>query len=187
MSSTLLKDSDWALLDGCICEVTRFVPFAKVESGKVIATNWTTPYASVTINCHESGVVLPTDAVGSITHKYDFKRLWEAFVERGVADDERVFVLWSKRNLKAAAKLISPFMPKLAVTIFKAEAYELLSDSDYRPEFRGEARFLAGLPIHHWQPEVWKERIVPTLYEHYVSSYLRTGDEEYLTLMKQYK
>ena len=187
MSNTLSKDGDWAVVDGRICEVSRFIPFAKVEDGKVSSTDRTMPYALITLDCRERGVELPAETVGAISHKLDFKRLWAAFVARGVGDDEKVIILWSKRNLKATARLFSPFMPRLAVTIFKTEAYELLTDSSYRPELRGEARFLAELPTHHWQPKVWKKRVVPTLYEQYVSYYLRTADERYLSLMTEYE
>ena len=187
MSNTLSKDGDWSAIDGRICEVLRFAPFARVDGGKVISTDRTMPYALITINCRESGVELPAESVGAINHKADFKRLWAAFVERGVGDDEKITILWSKQNLKPAAKLISVFMPRLAVTIFKAEAYAIVSDFEYRPDIRGQARYPASLPLHHWQPGVWKDRVLSTLYEYYFSEYMHTGDENYLSLIKEYK
>ncbi len=187
MSNTLSKDSEWSVIDGRICEVLRFTPFAKVDDGKVISTDRTMPYALIEITCHERGVTLPAKTVGAICHKDDFKRLWRAFVTRGVGDDEKVIVLWSKQNLRWIARLSAPFMPRLAVTIFKSESYRLLIDHEYRPELGGEARLNAEIPTHHWQPSVWKYPVVSTLYEHYVSTYMRTGDEKYLSLIKKYK
>jgi len=186
-SGCLSKDSDWSEFEGLICRVKRFTPFATVENGRVVTTNRTMPYALVALECCEKGVDRPPDAVGAIRHRLDFQRLWWAFVERDLGDDETVFVVWSKRNLKATARLFSPFMPRLAVTIFKTEAWKLLSESGYRPDLGGEAKFLAELPIHHWQPGAWRDRLVSTLLEQYASSYLRTGDEKYLSLMNEYR
>jgi hypothetical protein len=187
MGGSLSKDSDWAFIDGRACEVLRFTPLAKLDDGEVISRDRTLPYAFIDMACLESGVNLPAETVGAVCHKDDFIRLWAAFVERGVEDDEKVVILWSKKNLKAAVKLFSPFMPRLAVTIFKAEAYQLLIDFKYRPELRGEARLLAELPTHHWQPDVWKEPVVSTLYDYYITTYMRTGEEKYLSLIENYK
>lgn len=151
----LIKDRDWAFLDGLLCEVTNFTPLAKVENGEVVTTNRSTPYAFIGINCREGNITLAPDTSGAIFHKLDFKHLWAAFNDRGVAQNERVFVLWSKRNLRPAARLFSIIMPRLAVFIFRDDGYELLSNSDYRPELNGVARWEATKPVLQLQPEVW--------------------------------
>lgn len=153
--SVLTKDSDWAALDGLLCEVTKFTPLAKLENGRVVAVDRSMPYAFVDIKCREGGVTLPPDTSGAICHKDDFSRLWTAFVERGLGENEKLFIVWSKRNLRSATKLLSSFMPRLAVLIFKDDGYELLSNKSYRLELNGVARWEASKPVLHLQPEVW--------------------------------
>ena len=151
----LTKDRDWAALDGLLCEVTKFTPLAKLENNRVVAVDRSMPYAFIDITCREGGVNLPPDTGGAICHKDDFSRLWTAFVERGLGENEKLFIVWSKRNLRSATKLLSSFMPRLAVLIFKDDGYELLSNKDYRPELGGVARWEASKPVLHLQPEVW--------------------------------
>lgn len=151
----LTKDRDWAFLDGLLCEVTNFTPLVKVENGEVIAISRSTPYAFIGINCREGNVTLPPDTSGAIFHKLDFKHLWAVFEDRGVAQNEKVFVLWSKRNLRPTARIFSSFMPRLAVLIFKDDGHELLSNKDYRPELSGVARWEVMKPVLHLQPDVW--------------------------------
>lgn len=151
----LIKDRDWAFLDGLMCEVTKFTPLAKISSGQIAAVNRSMPYAFIDINCRENGINLAPDTCGAISHKLDFKHLWAAFNDRGVAQNEKVFVVWSKRNLRPATRIFSSFMPRLAVLIFKDDGYELLSNNNYRPELNGWERMEASLPIAKWEPDVW--------------------------------
>jgi hypothetical protein len=153
MSKVLLRDGDWTIVDGLMCTVSHFTPFAKVERGRVVSADRKKPYAEIALECTEGGTKLPSDTVGAITHKLDFKHLWAAFIERGINDDEIVVIVWGKKYLKRSLKMVSPFMPRLIVTIFKAEAYKLLRDKSYKPELRGEARYLAELPTAEWRPE----------------------------------
>ena len=44
-------------------------------------------------------------------------------------------------------------MPKLTVMICSKGAYEIMTDSNYKPELTGEARFNAERPIVEWKPE----------------------------------
>jgi len=48
---TLLKDSDWEIIDGEPCKVTNFAPMASISNGKVVTLGMTVPYASVTFEC----------------------------------------------------------------------------------------------------------------------------------------
>lgn len=155
VGSVLTKDSDWAALDGLLCEVTKFTPLAKIENGRIVAVDRSMPYAFIDITCREGGVTLPPDTSGAIFHKLDFSHLWAAFVDRGIDDNEKLFIVWSKRNLRSASKLLSSFMPRLGVLIFKNDGYELLSNKNYRPELNGVARWEAMKPVLHLQPDAW--------------------------------
>lgn len=153
--AVLTKDRDWAVLDGLLCEVISFIPLAKLEGAKIIPPGRSMPYAVVEIACYENGMSLPKGTLGAISHQADFLKLWAAYVDRGVGKDERLFIHWSKRNLRPFARLFSVFMPRIAVLIFKNDGYELVSDNKYRPELCGVDRWLASKPIVHWQPSVW--------------------------------
>ena len=147
--TTLRKDSEWSIIDGEACRVTSFIPSASVENGKVVVTNQTEPYAMVIFECKKAS----PETRGYITHKIDFAHLWAAFKERGLSENEEVIIFWSTRHLKAPAKLFSAVMPKLTVMICPKGAYEIMTDSNYKPELTGEARFNAERPIVEWKPE----------------------------------
>lgn len=53
------------------------------------------PYAAIDIEAPP----LSEPTIGYISHKLDFLHLWQAFNDRGVADDEEVIVIWNKSNL----------------------------------------------------------------------------------------
>lgn len=150
--TALRKDSEWSIIDGEPCRIIDFIPAAKVENRQVIAENKTEPYASIIFECKK----LSQKTKGYITHKMDFLHLWTAFKERGVSQNEEVIIFWSKNHLKSYAKIISVFMPKLWVMICSKGAFELMSDSDFKPELGGEARWNAQKPIVEWKPEVMK-------------------------------
>jgi hypothetical protein len=162
MSNMLLTNKEWSVVDGCMCEVEEFTSFARVENGKVVSANISKLYGFVSINCKERGVNIPRGTIGAITHKMDFRLLWEVFHERGIKDNEQVVICWSKNYLRPAAKLFATFMPRIAVTIFETTAYRLLSEPDFHPEIQGRARFFAELPIAHWQPDIWAYPIIST-------------------------
>jgi hypothetical protein len=146
----LLKDKEWSVIDGELCRVKDFTPWAKVEDGRVIGFSKTDPYASVVFEC--SG--LPQDATGFITHKLDFLHLWSAFNEVGVGEDEEVLFFWTKKNLKPYARLLSKAMPKLWVMVCPKGAFELMTDPGFKPELTGLARWEAQRPLVEWKPEV---------------------------------
>jgi hypothetical protein len=148
----LLKDKEWSVIDGEPCRVTHFGTLGSLVDidGKVHAMDKTTPYASVTTECEKLG----KNVTGYITHKEDFRHLWAAFKERKVGEDEEVIIFWTKTNYKRGVKFFSGFMPKLWVMVCPKGAYELMVDSDYKPELAGEARWNAMNPIIDWKPEV---------------------------------
>ena len=151
MAVILRKNIEWAAIDGELCKVLTFTPFAKIEADQVTSENWTAPYALLELETAK----LPPNTTGAVTHRDDFKRLWAAFVERGVGADEEVIVAWSTSHLRGfVAKLLSPFLGRLNVMICRRGAYELLTDPSYQPNLTGEARWLAEKPILQWQAQL---------------------------------
>ena len=149
----LWKDSEWSTIDGEPCRVNHFSPLGSFVDikGKVHVMDKTTPYSSVIIECKKLG----KNITGYITHKEDFKHLWAAFKDRKVKDDEEVIICWTKEHYRwKLTKFLTPFMPKLWVMVCPKEAYELMVDSNYKPELWGEARWNAMKPIIQWKPEV---------------------------------
>jgi len=151
---TLLKNSDWRVIDGEVCRVIDFIPMASIKDGKVLAINRTTPYAAVDLECRKfSG----QKVTGFICHKLDFIHLWKAFKERGVKIDEEVIIGWNTKHYQNRLyKFLSFMMPKLWVMICPKGAFELMTDSNWKPELSGEARWNATKPIAEWKPEVMK-------------------------------
>jgi hypothetical protein len=143
----LLTDKQWSVLDGEACRVIDF-------NDTVSHLGNFTPYASITIEC----IKIPGQKInGFITHKIDYIHLRKAFKERTIKQDEEVIIYWSKKCYKNIAyKIFSAFMPKLWVTICPRGTLELIADTNYKPELKGEARFLAGKPIVEYKPEVMR-------------------------------
>lgn len=152
MRQELRKDREWSIIDGEACRVISFNPSASIKDGKIISANKTEPYAAVILECKK----IPQQVKGYITHKLDFKHLWIAFKERGINPNEEVIIFWSKKQLSGFAKLFSLIMPKLWVMICQKEAFELMTDPNWRPELVGEARWNAEKPILDWKPEVMR-------------------------------
>ncbi|NQU77355.1 hypothetical protein HQ544_01520 [Candidatus Falkowbacteria bacterium] len=149
---TLLKDSQWSVIDGELCRVIDFVPWGLFKNGEVLALNKTTPYASVHLECKKLPGIKIT---GFIYHKMDFTHLWMAFKERTIKQGEEVLIIWSKRHYKNIFyKIFSAFMPKLWVMVCPKGAFELETNPGYRPELNGEARWNGSKPITDWKPEV---------------------------------
>jgi hypothetical protein len=186
LKTQLVTDRDWAFLEGKPCVVTRFDPLAVVDDGRVKSLSWRTPYAMIQFKCYELGEGAPDTITGGVFHKQDFERLWQTLMDRGVRDDETVVVIWSKRNLPFGTRSLAMFMPRLAVLVFKTDAYRGLLDNDFRPEITGEERFYASMPIERLQPSIWKHHIAPTLHEQCVESYAVRGDERYIDWSKKY-
>lgn len=139
-----------------MCKVNKFVPSARIEAGKITSGGWRQPYATIKVQCVEGHPELPPNALATITHKIDFKNLWAAFIERGISDDEVVIIVRSKKYLRGYARIFAYFMPRMIVMIFKNHAFKLLIDPDFEPELKGEARFLAELPVEEWRPHVMR-------------------------------
>lgn len=151
MEGGLLRDEDWRPLDGEICRVTEFRPMAgRVDGTEVRSFSRSLPYAAIDIE----SPALPEPTTGFITHKLDFRHLWEVFNVRGVAHDEEVIVIWNKSNLRRGTKWLSRSMPGLIVWICRKPAYELMTDRTFRPDLDGLERHNASSPIVRLEPEV---------------------------------
>jgi hypothetical protein len=148
----LMKDDDWSVIEGEPCRITDFKPLGSSinSNGKVQSIDKTKPYASIAIECKKLG----NDVRGYIIHKKDFEHLWAAFKARKVKKDEEVIIIWSRKHYKRYVKMFSLFMPKLWVVIYTRGAYELLVESNYRPELTDEARWNMLKPIIEWKPKV---------------------------------
>lgn len=145
----LTRASHWAEIYNRPCRVTNFTPFAKIENGKIIAADKTTPYALVKMMC----AGCPSEITGAIGHKLDFKHLWQAFAERGEFGDVEVIVFWAKKPQNWFSKMAALFRPGLGIMLCKAGAFDLISDPQSRPDLTGQARFRAEAPIMQWHPE----------------------------------
>ena len=141
MEAGLLRDSDWAPLDGEVCRVTTLTSLGYTKG---------LPYASVELE----SPLLAEPTTGFVTHKLDFEHLSEAFSRRESEPNTEVLIIWTKRFLKRGAKLVSRFMPRLWVMLCRENTYELMTDQTYEPELRGLERHLAQKPIVEWKPDV---------------------------------
>lgn len=147
---SFLKDTDWSAVDGEPCRVLAFTPMASVQNNTVVAFDRSLPYAAVTLECK----IALGPVKGFITHKDDFFHLWAALKERTLHDTEEVLIIWSKKHLKAYARLLSTFMPKLWVMVCQKGAFEIMTDPTWKPELTGQARWNAMKPLMEWKPAV---------------------------------
>lgn len=150
---SLLKDSQWSVIDGEPCRVVNFTSKDSIENSDVSIYGKFKPYASVTLECKK----FPGLITGFITNKTDFINLRQALGERILKQDEEVLIFWSKKHYKNIFyKICSMFMPKLWVMICQKGAFDLLTDKNLKPELKGEERWKATAPIKERKPEVMK-------------------------------
>lgn len=140
---TLLKDSEWAKIDGEVCRIINFNPLAIVKNGKIQRVD-VMPYASITFEC----IKVSEKISGFISYREDFQHLWTAFKERGVKNNEEVLIIWSRNHYTFKwVKIFSFLLPKLRVMICPKGAYELITDDTQKPKLTGEARAKASMPV----------------------------------------
>jgi len=105
---SLLTDSEWGSVDGDACRVFQFSPFGWLKEGRICVPK-RIPYAAIHLECTR----VPETIKGYITHKMDFLHLWQAFIERGVGEDEEVVAYWTIQNYKFRwLRHFSVFLPK---------------------------------------------------------------------------
>jgi hypothetical protein len=170
---SLLSNRDWAAVEGQLCLVTEFVPMAAMDRGHVTAINATTPLASVGLRTKAG-----QEFTGYVAHKTDFAMLWAAFRDRSevagttlefgpcvkspddlhqcLAENEEVWLMWSRNDYKAGAGLMRPFLPRLTVMVSPKGALDLLQNRNSRPDLHGMARARASVPLLTWKPEIKK-------------------------------
>lgn len=125
-------------------------PWLQLKTGKS-QLSVKRPYASIEIECKK----IQGRITGFITHKTDFLHLWAAFKERTVKRNEEIIIFWSKKHYKVKLlKFFPGFWPKLWIMVCQKDAYEILTDPNYKPELQGEARFNAERAIIEWKPEI---------------------------------
>jgi hypothetical protein len=134
----LLRDRDWAALDGEICRVMSLTHLG--VSG---------PYASIEIESPS----LPEPTTGFVTHTLDYQHLSDAFQLHETNPETEVLIIWTKKNLKRSAKLFARFMPRMWVMLSRAESYEVMLDSNYQSA-SGLTVSEASIPIADWKPDV---------------------------------
>lgn len=88
-----------------------------------------------------------------IFHRLDFTNIHQAFEDK--TQDQEVLIVWTINYYRyKPLKYLSCFFPKTIVLLCKKAAYDYITDSDYRADVRGEARYLEEKPIREWKPPV---------------------------------
>jgi hypothetical protein len=139
METGLLRDRDWAPLDGELCRVTSLV---------TLGFSRRMPYGSVEVESPR----LTEPVTGFVCHKLDFANLSEAFSRRDQEPNTEVLISWTKRHHMWWAKPFGSFMPRMWVMLCRENAYELITDRTYKPELDGLERVRAQDPIASWKP-----------------------------------
>lgn len=141
MEVALVRDRDWAAIDGHVCRVKSFNPLARIEDGSIVCIDRAAPYALILME-----VPGWPETTGAITHRADFVHLWKVFNEIGVDDTVEVNVAWIKSRLRPPVSWLANFMPGLSVMICKSGAFELITTNS-QPELTGLERFEAERPL----------------------------------------
>jgi len=145
------RDKDWSVIDSEPCRVIYFTSIATVNDGKIITPKMPESYASVFLECKKFSKTVK----GFVNHRLDFLNLWKAFKERDISDNEEVIIFWSSKHYKYKfLKYFSAILPKMWILVCKKGAFELMSDSNYKPELNGIDRWEAIKPITEWKPEI---------------------------------
>ena len=136
------KDIPWKDVREKMCRVIEFTQLAKVENGKVIAIDRTTPYGFLTVECEG----LSGEAIIWVGHRLDFLHLWEAFGQRDEAKGEEVIVVPLPHKW-------NPFLPILLVWLLPKDGFKKTLHPELR-EKTGRAGALELMPIAEWKEGV---------------------------------
>jgi len=137
------KDVPWKDAREKICRVIHFTQLAKVENGKVIAIDRTTPYGVLAVECEG----LSEEATIWVGHRLDFLHLWQAFRQRNEAVGEEVLVVPLPHKW-------NPFLPILLVWLCPKGAFSKMLHRDLQ-EKKGMAGYLEEIaPIAEWNEGV---------------------------------
>ena len=108
------KDIPWKRVEGWGLRVTHFTAFASVKGNKVKAYSRTLPYAILTVDHGK----LPSETKLYVTHKEDFRHLWQAYEERGISEDEWVVVYDFNPMRPRWRRLLAFGLPRLLVSVW---------------------------------------------------------------------
>jgi len=100
ISEKLLTDKEWTKFNGDPLIILKFDPLfgSRVENGIVESPNTNEPYASITFERFSDS---DKSFIGFITHRDDFKHLWEAFQNKCIiAGDCVIVIYWTAHNYK---------------------------------------------------------------------------------------
>jgi len=120
------KDVPWDAIRNAFCRVNSFTPLAKVKSGKIKDAIPGLHYASLSVELPRIKE-LPSEAVMPITHKIDFRNLWEVYKERGLNQDEEVLVVYSPTAQSKLGRILSGVLPKLVIRIYPIGSLEKIN------------------------------------------------------------
>jgi len=145
------KDVPYKVIEGQLCKVIGFTPFAVILDGEVKAATKVMPYALLSLE----SPVLPKgkEYILRIAHRIDFSHLWEAFKVRGIDNKkEEVLIAYVSSYRNIWLKLFSSVHPKLHVYIFPIGHLEQCYDRNFKPD---NPNTWWG-PIAEWgPPEDW--------------------------------
>lgn len=142
-------DIPWSDIDAEVCRVQKYL--SPKEMDETIAAGGFGARCCLLVECSkfEKKLLIP------VFHKIDFNNLKSLFKTRGIATGEEVLISWSKRYYKNFLyRKIYFFLPRFWIMVCKKNAYELMFDSNYRPDLKGEARSLEEKPLLVVKPSV---------------------------------
>lgn len=136
------KDIPFETIDGHLFKLIHFIPQEK---------SYFNPYALATVE----GTAFRGTATLPVFQRTDFRNLSDAWKLR--KGDEEILIYYSvKQNPNKIFKLFSAIFPTLWVRVCPKDSYKIESDSSFKPDLQGEARFLATKAIKEWKPKVFE-------------------------------
>jgi hypothetical protein len=147
-SPTLGKEIPWERVKGHIFRVKSCHFFASIENGTVKAPP-VGAYAVLVVECPKCPS-LTGEALVMVSHKVDFKHLWELYKQRQVADDEEVMVGYGPVGERGLGKLFRTFLPFLTIWAVPKGHFDELYDPAFKPTttdwYRNRAKWTASEP-----------------------------------------
>jgi len=138
--SVIGKDIPYETIEREFCRVKNFTPFAVIEAGKIKDISKFMPYAALSVESPR----LPGEATMYVTHKLDFRHLWDVFQQRGVKAEEEVLIAYVPQK----RKFLSGAWASLYIYVFPKGHLEEMHDKNFRP-----SNYEAWLmPIAEWEP-----------------------------------
>lgn len=138
--SVIGKDIPYETIEREFCRVKKFTPFAVIEADKIREVSKFMPYAALSVESPR----LPGEATMYVTHKHDFRHLWDVFQQRGVKAEEEVLVAYVPKK----RRFLSGAWASLHIYVFPKEHLEEMYDQNFRPD-----SYEAWLtPIAEWEP-----------------------------------